>query len=280
MGESKDFAKALTEALKDTAVKDMFQSIFNPLIEDLAKELQNKLNVWHKQFVEDIRSELDVLRNNLKAKDDKIVKLENEIESLKCDQDRLEQYTRRNSLRISGVPESEHEDVCGKVIGLCNGKLRIPVKTSDIDRVHRVGRPGTVPRQILVTFSTYGTRTSVFKAKSVLRPGGRHPHSPWTLGDAAGVTSQPAAAKEPPPEEPTTDDDADDDYDEAGLDYSKIYISEDLTRQRQFIFWKCREAKKSKKIRDCWTTEGQINIRDSANKVTPINSLNDLVNIL
>ena len=159
-------------------------------------------------------------------------------------------------------------------------KLRIPVKTSDIDLVHRVGGPGTVPRQILVTFATYGTRTSVYKTKSVLLPGGRHPHSPWTLGGAAGVTSEPEAAKEPPPEDPTTDDDADDDYDEAGLDYSKIYISEDLTRQRQFIFWKCREAKKSKKMRDCWTTDGQIIIRDSANKVTPINSLNDLVKIL
>ena len=95
-----------------------------------------------------------------------------------------------------------------------------------------------------------------------LRPKGRHPHSPWTLGYAADVTPEPAAAKEPPLEEPTTDDDADDDYDEAGLDYSKIYISEDLTRQRQLIFWKCREAKKSKKIRDCWTTDGQIIIRE------------------
>ena len=122
------------------------------------------------------------------------------LNTLKCDQDRLEQHTDRNSLRISGVPESEHEDVCGKVMGLCNGKLRIPVKTSDIDRVHRVGRPGTVPRQFLVKFATYGSRTSVYKAKSVLRPGGRHPHSPWTLCDAAGVTSEPAAAKEPPPE--------------------------------------------------------------------------------
>ena len=76
--ESKDFAKALTESRKDTAVKDMLQSIFNPVSEDLAKELQNQLNAWHKQFVEDIRPKLDdMLCNSLKAKDDNIIKLEN-----------------------------------------------------------------------------------------------------------------------------------------------------------------------------------------------------------
>ena len=60
-------------------------------------------------------------------------------------------------------------------------KLRIPVEPNEIERVNRLGRPGGNPRQILVKFATYGTRASVFKAKAVLRPGGRHPHAPWTL---------------------------------------------------------------------------------------------------
>ena len=287
MGDSKDFVKALAEAFKDTSVIEMFHSMFQPVIVDVSKDLQNKLNLWHKKFVEDIWSEMDVLRNNLKEKNDKIVKLENEIESLKTEQDRLEQYTRRNSLRISGLPESDHEDVCEKVLSLCNGKLRTPVKAIDIDRVHRVGRPGTGTRQILVKFATYGTRASVFKAKAVLRPGGRHPRSPWTLGDAAGVTSESAEAEVPPHGESAiaTDDNTttnvdgdDDDADNTDMDYSKIYISEDLTRQRQFIFWKTRQAKKTYKIKDCWTTDGQIIIRNNANKIIPINSLNDLIN--
>ena len=275
MGDSKDFVKALTAAFKDTSVIEMFHSMFQPVIEDVSKDLQNKLNLWHKKFVEDIRSEMDVLRNKLKEKNDNIVKLENEIESLKNEQDCFEQYTRRNSLRISGVPESDHEDVGEKVLSLCNGKLRNPVKAIDIDHVHRVGRPGT------------GTRASVFKAKAVLRPGGRHPRSPWTLGDAAGVTSESAEAEVPPHGESATatDDNTttsvdgdDDDADNTDMDYSKIYISEDLTRQRHFIFWKTTQAKKTRKIKDCWTTDGQIIIRNNANKIISINSLNDLIN--
>ena len=84
------------------------------------------------------------------------------------------------SLRISGLPEGNNEDVCAKVLDLCNKKLRIPVEPNEIERVNRLGRPGGNPRQILVKFATYGTRASVFKAKAVLRPGGRHPHAPWT----------------------------------------------------------------------------------------------------
>ena len=120
---------------------------------------------------------------------------------------------------------------------LCNGKLRFPVKSSDIDHVHRVRRAGTVPRQILVKFATHGTRASVYKAKSVFRPRGRHPHSPWTLDDTAGVTSDPAAAEAPPPEEPTADDDAVDDYGNGtGLDYSKNTFQRTLTGKGDLYF--------------------------------------------
>ena len=240
MGESVDFVKALTEAFKDTAVQDVFKSMFNPVMDDLAKDFENKMNVWHKKIVDDMRSEMDALRSNLKMKDDKIKNLEVEIAALKHDQDWLEQYTRRTSLRISGLPEENNEDVCTKVLDLCNKKLRIPVEPNEIERVNRLGRPGGSPRQILVKFATYGTRASVFKAKAVLRPGGRHPHAPWTLGDAAGLAQAPDTTEAPSAAEETedtgtNDDDADNDSD-THTDYSKFFISEDLTRDRQFMF--------------------------------------------
>ena len=280
MGESVDFVKALTEAFKDTTVQDVFKSMFNPVMDDLAKDFENKMNVWHKKFVDDMRSEMDALRSNLKMKDDKIKNLEVEIASLKHDQDWLEQYTRRTSLRTSGLPEGNNEDVCTKVLDLCNKKLRIPVEPNEIERVNRLGRPGGSPRQILVKFATYGTRASVFKAKAVLRPGGRHPHAPWTLGDAAGLAQAPDTTEAPSAAEETedtgtNDDDADNDSD-THTDYSKVFISEDLTRDRQFMFWRARRAEKSKKIRDCWTTDGQIILRDNNNKIIPISTMKDL----
>ena len=265
MGESVDFVKALTEAFKDTTVQDVSKSMFNPVMDDLAKDFENKMNVWHKKCVDDMRSEMDALRSNLKMKDDKIKNLEVEIAALKHDQDRLEQYTRRTSLRISGLPEGNNEDVCAKVLDLCNKKLRIPVEPNEIERVNRLGRPCGSPLQILVKFATYGTRASVFKAKAGLRPVGRHPHAPF----AAEETDNTA----------TNDDDADNDSD-THTDYSKVFISEDLTRDRQFMFWRARRAKKSKKIRDSWTTDGQIILRDNNNKIIPISTMKDLDEML
>ena len=71
----------------------------------------------------------------------------------------------------------------------------------------------------------------MFKAKAVLRPGGRHPHAPWTLGDAAGLAQAPDDTEAPSAVEATNDDDADNDSD-TDTDYSKVFISEDFTRDR------------------------------------------------
>ena len=62
-------------------------------------------------------------------KDDKIKNLEVEIAALKHDQDRLEQYTRRTSLRISGPPKGNNENVCAKVLDLCNKIIAYPCWT-------------------------------------------------------------------------------------------------------------------------------------------------------
>ena len=75
----------------------------------------------------------------------------------------------------------------------------------------------------------------------------------------------------PPKNDP---DDVNDNEDE--IDYTKVFISEDLTRNRQFILWKARLAKKKHIIRDCWTTAGQILLKDNTNKIVPIQSLTQL----
>ena len=142
MGNPEDFVKALSEALKDNTVQEQFRTIFQPAIDDLTRDLNSQMDIWRKKFTDDLRQELDSLRKNIKAKDQKIAELETEIEVLKDDQDRLEQYSRRNSLRISGLPEQDGENVLKKVVDLCNNKLKLPVKISDFDRVHRVGKSG------------------------------------------------------------------------------------------------------------------------------------------
>lgn len=52
----------------------------------------------------------------------------------------LQQYTRRNCVIVSGVPEEKGENTDDKVIKLANEKMDIPLDETDLDRSHRTGK--------------------------------------------------------------------------------------------------------------------------------------------
>lgn len=68
----------------------------------------------------------------------------------------LEQYTRRNSVRINGIPDEPSEDMRGteiKVIGLFRDKLGLTISPDNIDICHRMGSyRKDKRRQIIVKF--------------------------------------------------------------------------------------------------------------------------------
>ena len=73
----------------------------------------------------------------------------------------LEQYCRRNSLRISDIPEGPNRQTDEIVCELAE-KMNVHIKSSDIDWSHRVGRieprlgPGNRHhRDIIVKFASY-----------------------------------------------------------------------------------------------------------------------------
>uniref|UniRef100_X2AIS8 Uncharacterized protein n=1 Tax=Capitella teleta TaxID=283909 RepID=X2AIS8_CAPTE len=88
------------------------------------------------------RQELISLKAELKKKDSVIKHLDRQIESLESQNDALEQYTRRNSIRVTGLPEVEHEDILDRTLKIVNEDLEVnpPISIMDIDRVHQVGR--------------------------------------------------------------------------------------------------------------------------------------------
>ena len=61
------------------------------------------------------------------------------------------------------------------------------------------------------------------------------------------------------------------------VDPSKVFITEDLTRTRQYVLWKARCAKRNKRIKDCWSNDGQILVKDNAGKVNLIKSPQDVI---
>ena len=160
-----EFIKVLIVALNDKTIQDKLQDVISS---DLKKEIAH-------------------LNDNLSKKDQVIKDLENKVSVLEFKYDELEQYSRRNSLRITGLSENDNEDPCETTLNLFD-RMDINPKISieDIDRVHHVGpKRGDNPRQMLIKFANYRARHRVFKARSVLRKDGRHPDRPWEQKKAA-----------------------------------------------------------------------------------------------
>jgi hypothetical protein len=90
--------------------------------------------------------------------------------------DELEQYQRRDNIRIFGVKEAAAENTDELVTQICRDKLGVEVSTDSISRSHRVGKrqePGADGRErhrpIIVRFTSYRVRRSVFEAKKRLK---------------------------------------------------------------------------------------------------------------
>ncbi|ELU11221.1 hypothetical protein CAPTEDRAFT_212845 [Capitella teleta] len=114
------FAKALGLALKDPQVRSSLGDIVG----------------------ESVRQEIIALRAELKRKDATIDDLRRRVVTLETSNDSLEQYQRRNSLRIAGFPEDENEDILTRTLELMNTTMSVEpaITAHDVDRIHRVGK--------------------------------------------------------------------------------------------------------------------------------------------
>ena len=92
--------------------------------------------------------------------------------------DDQEQYSRRNNLRITIIPEQETEGTAAVKLeminrGVCQDE---PITVPDVDRMHRLGkrRDDGTPRPILLRLSTYQARNRIYKHRMLLNPKRRH----------------------------------------------------------------------------------------------------------
>ena len=115
-----------------------------------------------KSIVKDAVTEaIDDNLRALKADNAKLNKenkvLKKRVKKLETAMDDAEQYSRRNCLRISNVPEDASEDTDKLVIDVARA-VHADISQSDIDRSHRLGKPGKRPvRDIIVVYLIQGT---------------------------------------------------------------------------------------------------------------------------
>lgn len=180
-----------------------------------------------------LSKKLESFQSQLDAKDSRIDQLEGELNSCRSELataknalGNLEQYSRRETLRIqTDVEETDDENTDQIVLNLA-GELGAHLTEADISRSHRVG-PKTPKkiRPIIVKFATYRARDKLFNVRK----------------NASGT-----------------------------------FISEELTKQRNDLFFKARQERNNGTFKHVWCKDGNIKIRFHDGKVYTANFIKDL----
>ena len=134
--------------------------------------------------VDDFKKMLDTsVHENNKLRLDNVnmhremVEIKEEMERIKRQVDYLDDYSRRNNLRISGLPESPRETWQQCQVKVTNFFQTHFNMTPDFERVHRVGRttrPNGKPRDIVARFCRYKERDNVYQERRKLANTGTH----------------------------------------------------------------------------------------------------------
>ena len=93
-----------------------------------------------------------------------------EVALLKMNIENLEQYSRRNSVRIFGVEEEKQENVESKIIDIFCNKMKLDITSNYIDRCHRVGpHINGKKRPIIVKMCSYRYKKLIYNNKKLLK---------------------------------------------------------------------------------------------------------------
>lgn len=112
------------------------------------------------------RVSASIIQNVYQHFEDKMEQLQQDKQLLEEKIDRLEQYSRRNNVRLFGIQEMDNENVEEKVISIFKSKLNINIRAEDIDRMHRTGKKvANQHRPIIIKFISYRTKQLVLSNK-------------------------------------------------------------------------------------------------------------------
>lgn len=201
-----------------TSVKEgLREALLDPAILRLLKEA----------VVAPLMQQIEELKKTVANKDQEIADLHARV-------DELEQYSRRNCVRISGIPAADNENT-DEVTMKLGAALGVTITTDMIDRSHRVGRPDQADRQIIVKFTSYRHKRLLMGVRRHLKH-----KTASTMGFSPPASAAEAAARSAP---------------------RGVFVNDDLTRQRARLAAKARRLKQERRIQDTWVRDGEIFIK-------------------
>ena len=232
---------------------------FESLLDSKLQPIQTKLDGLVKQMNDNytaLQAKLDLLEARNASLEAENATLMKKLQTCETSLNNLEQYSRRECVEISGIPEVKEENTDDIVIKV-GSLIGLDIEKHDISISHRLPKPSysAVVREgprassnassrapnIIVKFVRRETRDRFYKGRKLLR------------------------------------DKSTRDLDLARYSENKIYISENLTQANKDIFKESLQVKKDLKYKFIWTFYGRTYLRkDSESPVVAILKLSDL----
>ena len=159
------------------------------------------------------------------ALEKQLSKTQEELRSTVIRLDQLESYSRRNCINISGVPEAAGERTDELVLDVARA-AGVNMAPTDIDRSHRIGRPGDKPRNITARFVTHSARQRLLEARRNL--------------SAQRIRGHPVLTEEA---------------------LGRVFLSECLTQRCQHLLFVARRLRAAKKVWAAYSTNGRVKVR-------------------
>lgn len=151
-------------------------------------ELAAALNLLREQIKQDNERSLELLEEKITLKinkniDDKFKAMQIDIESIKETQniqekrlDEFDKKLRQRNLILFGILEEEkcYIELEELILQIINVKMEIPCEKNEIEYIGRMGKKGSKPRPIRVTFTTFGKKIVILQNKKLLEGTGAY----------------------------------------------------------------------------------------------------------
>ena len=220
-------AAALKKLNKDDLVEQVlqYQSKFDSFMSDIKSDFESLKNRFTK-----LESELYLSRNTSSKLREKVTELER-----KCAAN--EQYSRRECLELSGIPDSVKDSDLEDTVLKIFKETGVDVSHENVEAVHRLKSNGS-PKKTIIKLSRRKDAHRVMKNKQKLKN---------IDSSALGLPSG-----------------------------CRIYINESLCKYYKYLWWKCKLLLSRKCIDSFWVTNGSIRIKLVEGDVKPIGHYADL----
>ena len=216
-------------------------------LKKLTKEESNMVIEYQNKFdnmLSNINAELTSLRDRFtkmklqllvtRRVNDNLVK-QNRILERKCAAN--EQYSRRECLEISGIPDSIPNNNLEETVLKIFNETGVTVNSRDVEACHRLNQKAN-PKKVIIKLSKRKDVARVMNNKKKLKS-----MKPQNIGLPSGC---------------------------------KIYINENLCKYYKYLWWKCKLLQTRGSIQSFWVTNGSIRIRHQNDQVTSVIRIEDL----